>query len=125
MSQGDNINFSNSTFTNSIVNIKSRLDNVTQTISSLPDTGDEEKARLEELMKQLSEALQQVPEDKAQDADTVSQMAEQAVKAAKDGNAPMLKVTAGGLVEAAKALAGVVPAALTIATQIAKTLSGT
>jgi len=120
--QGDRIDFSGATLTGSNLNIKSRLDNVTQTVAALPNTGAEEKAKLEALIKQLAELLQQVPQDKAQEAETVSAMAEQTVNAAKSGNKSMFNITAKGLQEAAAALIGVVPAAIGIAKQIVETL---
>ncbi len=122
MQQGDKIDFSGATITGSHINIKSRLENVTQTIGALPNTDAEEKAKLEDLLKQLTEALQQVPADKAEEVETVTAMTEQTVNAAKSGNKSMLSISAKGLTEAAKALAGVTPAAVGIVKQIVETL---
>jgi len=120
---GDHVDFSGATISGSVLNVKSILENVTQTISTLPNTGAEEKAKLEDLIKQLSEVLQKVPENKAQEAETVSAMAEQTVNAAKSGNKPMFNITAKGFKEAAQAVAGVVPTAVDIAKQIVEALS--
>ena len=69
---GDTINMSGD-FRGAMVNVKSTLSNVTQTInasSADPSLKDE----LNQLIEQLTEALKEVPEEKAEEAEAVAQM---------------------------------------------------
>lgn len=98
-----------------VINLKSKLENVTQTISA--SSGDEEsKAQLIALMKQLSEALDKVPPEQKLDAEAVSDAAEDVVaKATKPNpNKKSVEISGKGLLEAAKGIAGVVPIAIEI-----------
>jgi internalin A len=121
---GDTFNMSGD-FRGAFLNIKSKLDNVTQTIGTLPQADASTKAELEELIKELNDALQQVPDDKAEDAEAVAQSAEMLVeKAAEEKpNKTMVQITGESLKQAAQNLADVTPTVLSIATQIVATVS--
>jgi hypothetical protein len=121
---GDTFNMSGD-FRGAFVNIKSRLENVSQTIGTLPDGDPSTKAELERLVEELNEALQQVPPDKAEDAEAVAQSAEALVETAtqEKPNRTMVEITGDGLKKAAQNLANVMPTVLTIATQIVHTVS--
>jgi predicted transcriptional regulator len=121
---GDTFNMTGN-FSQAVINIKSTLTNTTQTITALPNAEPSVKVELEELIQQLSDALQQVPDDKAEDAEAVAQCAEQLVKVAtaEKPNKPMIQITGDGLKQAAKNIAGVMPAVLAITTQIVATVA--
>jgi hypothetical protein len=55
-------------FRGAMINIQSRLDNVTQTIQAMPSADPGQKARLLHLVNELKSALASVPEAQAQDA---------------------------------------------------------
>lgn len=107
------------------INIKSRLENVTQTVGTLPHAEASAKADLEKLIKELNETLQQIPDAREQEAEAVAQSAEILVqKAAEEKpNKTMIQITGEGLKQAAQNLADVTPTVLTIATQIVATIS--
>jgi uncharacterized protein YyaL (SSP411 family) len=111
-------------FRGAFVNIKSRLENVSQTVGRLPDADPSTKAELDKLISKLDEALQQVPPDKAEDAEAVAQSAEALVETASQEkpNKTMVEITGEGLKKAAQNLADVAPIVLTIATQIVDTV---
>ncbi len=62
-------------FRGAILNIKSTLTNVTQTIGALPDAEPSLKEELQQLIAQLQEALEGAPPDKAQEAEAVAKTA--------------------------------------------------
>lgn len=115
-SQGDTFNMSGN-FSGAIVNVKSTLTNVTQTIGALPQADDAAKAELQDLIRQLEEALKQVPPDKAQEKEAVEQMAKMLVDTANNEqpNKSMMHISAEGLKKAAENLAGIVPDVVKIA----------
>jgi len=117
---GDQISIGSITGSN--VNIKSNLENVRQSIGAAAGVDSSTKAQLDQLMKQLSEALEKVPAEKKEDAEAVADAATDLVgKAIKDKpNKKSVEISANGLLEAAKGIAGVVP----IAIEIAKTVGG-
>lgn len=123
VTMGDNINISN--VSGSILNLKSTLENVTQTIGTL--SGDEAaKNELKQLIADLNAALQQAPPDKAQDAEQVAKRAEAAVaeiakpKPDKEDAAYSLS----RLKKAAENLDQVLPIVVTIAGKIATQIMG-
>jgi hypothetical protein len=120
---GDTFNMSGD-FRGSILNIKSTLTHVTQTIGALPGADPAAKAKLETLIRQLNDALQKVPPDKGEDAEAVAELAQQLVETAnkEKPNRTMVQVTGEGLKQAAQNLANVMPTVLTIATQIVGTI---
>ena len=107
-------------FRGAIVNIKSTLRNVTQTVNTLPSADESAKAELIRLIEQLNEALQKVPLEKAEDAEAVADSAKALVDAANKPkpNKATLQITADGLKKAAENIAAVMPAVVGIATQI-------
>lgn len=119
---GDQFNMSGD-FRGAILNIKSTLENVTQTVNAI--SGDDStKAELDRLLKQLSETLQQAPPAQAEDAGAVAEMAKDLVEKASQEkpNKSLIKITGEGLKQAAQNLAAVMPPVLVIATQIVDTV---
>lgn len=121
---GDTYNLSGD-FRGAIVNINTTLSNVSQTISRLPNTDAQTKTELEQLVKQLKTALVTAPHDKLQLAEAIALQAKQLADAAdtEHPNQAWLQVSAEGLKSAAKAISEVVPTALSVAIQIADTIS--
>jgi hypothetical protein len=107
-------------FRGAILNIKSTLRNVTQTVSTLPGADESAKAELARLIEQLNEALQKVPSNKAEDAEAVADSAKALVDAANKPkpNKATLQITADGLKKAAENIAAVTPAVVGLASQI-------
>jgi soluble cytochrome b562 len=107
-------------FRGAIVNIKSTLTNVQQSVGQIP-TGDETtRKELEKLIGQLSEALQNVPAGKQEQAQAVAETAKVLVDSARaeKPNQTMLQISGAGLKQAAQNLADVMPAVVGIAGQI-------
>jgi hypothetical protein len=111
-------------FRGAIVNIKSTLWNVAQTVNTLPGADRSAKAELTRLMERLNEALQKVPSEKAEDAEAVADSAKALVDAANKPkpNKATLRITADGLKKAAENIAAVTPAVVGIASQIVSTV---
>jgi len=107
-------------FRGAIVNIKSTLSNVQQSIGDIRTEDVATKAELENLINQLSESLQKVPAEKGEQAEAVAASAQALVEQAKSEkpNKTMLQITGEGLKQAAQNLAEVMPAVVTIASQI-------
>jgi hypothetical protein len=107
-----------------ILNIKSTLTNVSQSIEAAPHGDAATKARLQQLIEQLSAELQKVPAEKASEAQAVAETAKTAVEQATKAqpNKTLVRISAEGLKQAAQNLAVVLPTVLPIATQIADTL---
>ena len=122
---GDKISISGK-ISNSILNIKSTLTNVQQTVNGLPGAGEADKTQLKQLLDQLQEALQKAPPEKAEQVQAVAETAKALVEtaAADKPNKTMLQITGEGLKKAAENLVAVTPAVLTIATQIVTTILG-
>lgn len=119
---GDQFNMSGD-FRGAILNIKSTLENVTQTVNAI--SGDDStKAELDRLLKQLSETLQQTPAEHAEDAEAVAETAKDLVEKASQAkpNKSLIKITGETLKQAAQNLAVVMPPVLVIATQIVDTV---
>lgn len=116
---GDQFNLSGD-FRGSIVNIKSQLRSVQQTVGEI-QTGDETtRQELEKLIQDLSAALEKAPLARHEQAEAVASTAKALVDqaSADQPNHTMLKITADGLKQAAKNLADVTPTVLAIATQV-------
>lgn len=88
------------------------------------EPGDKEK--LTQLVTELNQLLTQVPEENKADAEAVATLTEDLVKKADapTPNKPLVRITADGMKEAAGALAGVVPAAVTIVNDITELIAG-
>jgi len=116
---GDTTNFSGD-FRGAIVNFKSTLTNVQQTVQAIPTADAAEREELERLVVALSAALEGLPPDKAEQAEAVAQQTQALVEEAKkeQPNKTMLGITANGLKQAAETVADVAPNVLQVATQI-------
>jgi len=112
-------------FRGAIINIKSTLTNVQQSLGDIRTDDEAARKELEKLIGQLSEALQKVPEKSQEDAEAVAETTKVLVDAAKaeKPNKTMVKVTGEGLKQAAQNLADVMPVVVTIAGQIALTVA--
>lgn len=111
-------------FRGAIINIKSKLTDVQQSVGDIR-TGDESTRKdLEKLIEQLSEALQKIPAEKQEQAQAVAETAKALVDTAKaeKPNKTMVQITGEGLKQAAQNLADVMPTVVTIAGQIALTV---
>ncbi len=111
-------------FSGAMLNIKSTLSNVTQSIGAAPHGDEATKAQLQALIAQLSAELLQVPAEHANDAEAVAEtakaMVEQATKA--QPNKQLVQISAEGLQQAAQNLAAVLPTVLPLAQKIAEAL---
>jgi ElaB/YqjD/DUF883 family membrane-anchored ribosome-binding protein len=123
MGESDTFNMSGN-FQGAILNIKSTLTSVSQTVAALPHVDQSAKDELQKLIKQLEEALQQIPPGKAQEGEAVAESAKQLVEAAtkEKPNRTLVQITAEGLKKAAENIAGVLPTVLPITVQIAETI---
>ena len=112
-------------FRGAIINIKSTLTNVQQSIGDIPSDDETARKELESLIGQLSEALQKVPAEHQEQAQAVAETAKVLVDTAKaeKPNKTMLQISGEGLKQAAQNLAGVMPTVLTIAGQIVMTIA--
>ena len=121
---GDTFNMSGD-FRGAILNIKSTLDNVTQTVGQIPHASQSDKDELKGLIEQLNEALQQVPPEKAEEAEVVAEYARELVEEAntEKPKKARIQISGEGLKKAAENIAAVMPTVLTIATQIVATIS--
>ncbi len=117
---GDQFNMSGS-FSGAILNIKSTLTNVSQSIGAAPHGDATTKAQLQQLIEQLSAALQQAPAAQISEAEAVAETAKAAVEQATKArpNRTLAQINAEGLQQAAQNLAAELPAVLPIAEQIA------
>jgi Caspase domain len=120
---GDQFNMSGN-FSGAILNIKSTLSNVTQSIGTAPQGDAATKAQLQALIAQLSAELQKAPVERVSDAEAVAETAKAAVEQVTKAqpNKTLVQISAEGLKQAAQNLAAVLPTVLPIAVQIADTL---
>jgi len=107
-------------FRGAIINIKSTLTNVQQSVGEIPSADETARKELEALIGQLSEALQKVPSGNEEKAQAVAETAKVLVDTARaeKPNKTMLQISGDGLKQAAQNLAGVMPAVVSIAGQI-------
>lgn len=112
-------------FRGAIVNIKSTLTNVQQSVGEIHSTDETARKELETLIGQLSEALQKVPAENQEQAQAVAETAKVLVDTAKaeTPNKTMLQISGEGLKQAAQNLAEVMPAVVSIASQIVMTVA--
>ena len=120
----DRINLSGD-FRGSIINIKSTLTNVQQSVGEIRTDDQDTRKELEKLIGQLSEALQKVPEQSQEQAEAVAETAKVLVDTARaeNPNKTMVQITGEGLKLAAQNLADVMPVVVTIAGRIALTVA--
>lgn len=107
-------------FRGAILNIKSTLTNVQQSVGDIPGGDEQAKEELRSLIGDLNDTLQRAPAEVEEEAIAVAQTAETLVEQAKSEkpNKTMLTITGEGLKQAAQNLAEVMPTVVTIATQI-------
>lgn len=107
-------------FRGAIINIKSTLTNVQQSIGEIHSGDETARKELESLIGQLSEALEKVPEGHQEQAQAVAETAKVLVDTAKaeKPNKTMLQISGEGLKQAAQNLAGVMPTVVNIASRI-------
>jgi chromosome segregation ATPase len=107
-------------FRGAIINIKSKLTDVQQTVGQIQTEDETARKELETLIGQLSEALQKVPAGNEEQAEAVAETAKVLVDTAKTEkpNKTMLQISGEGLKQAAENLAGVMPIVASIAGQI-------
>ena len=112
-------------FRGSIINIKSTLTDVQQSVGEIHSTDETARKELETLIKQLSEALQKAPAQSQEQAQAVAETAKVLVDTAKaeKPNKTMLQISGEGLKQAAQNLADVMPAVVGIASQIVMTVA--
>ena len=115
----------NGDFRGAIINIKSTLTNVQQSVGDIRTSDETSRKELETLIGQLSEALQKVPAEHQEQAQAVAETAKVLVDTAKaeKPNKTMLQISGEGLKQAAQNLAEVMPTVLTIAGQIVMTIT--
>lgn len=116
---GDKITISGN-IQNSILNIKSTLTNVQQSVGSIPTDDQAARQELEGLIEQLSQALQNVPAKQAEQAEAVAASAQALVETARADkpNKTLLQISGEGLKKAAETLADVAPAVVGITGQV-------
>jgi len=116
---GDKINLSGD-FRGAVVNIKSTLTNVQQSVGEIRSDDESTRKELEKLIGELSEALQKTPEESQEQAEAVAATAKSLVDVAKveKPNKALVQISGEGLKQAAQNLAGVMPVVVQIATQI-------
>jgi hypothetical protein len=116
---GDQINI-NGNYSNVILNIKSTLTNVQQSVGAMSTVDETARAELQHSIEQLSHALEQIPASLKDEAAAVATSAQMLVDAAKaqQPNKTMVQITGDGLKKAAANLAQVAPTVVGIASQI-------
>ena len=118
---GDRITISGN-INNSIVNIKSTLKNVKQSIGAIPTDDEDTRKQLQGLIDELGQMLAgpQVQESKKDEADTVAASTQLLVETAKaeKPNKALLQNSGELLKKAAEALVDVAPGVVGIAGQI-------
>jgi hypothetical protein len=112
-------------FRGAIINIKSTLTNVQQSVGEIHSNDEIARKELETLIGQLSEALQKIPAENQEQAQAVAETAKVLVDTAKaeKPNKTMLQISSEGLKRAAQNLAEVMPVIATIAGQIVMTVA--
>jgi Zn-dependent M16 (insulinase) family peptidase len=107
-------------FRGAVINIKSTLKNVQQSIGDIPSGDDASKEDLKKLIQSLENTLEKAPQDKTEQAQAVAETAQALVEQAKKEkpNKTILQITGEGLKQAAQNLVEVMPAVVTIASQI-------
>jgi hypothetical protein len=116
---GDKFNLSGD-FRGAVLNIKSTLTNVQQSIGEIPNADESSKQELENLVEALKQALETAPAENQEEAQAVAESAKMLVETAKaeKPNRTMIEITGEGLKKAAQNLAEVMPSVVGIATQI-------
>jgi hypothetical protein len=103
------------------VNIKSRLDNVVQTVQQAPGLQDVRRQELEKLIIELKASLEVVAAKRPDDAERLAKTTELVVAEATKPkpDRTFLNLTTEGLTQAAKAVADIAPTVLAVAAKVA------
>lgn len=109
------------TMTGGILNIKSHLDGASQSIKE-STMKEATKSEMEQLIQRLSTELKALPKEQKDDADAIAEVASDLVKKSTlpNPNKKSIQLSANGLLEAAKGIAGVIPIATEIVHLVAK-----
>ncbi|MDO8140979.1 MAG: hypothetical protein Q6358_05725 [Candidatus Brocadiales bacterium] len=108
------------------VNVKSRLDHVTQIVKNAPAVADAKRQELSALIEELKQALEYASSAEPEDTQRVVQAAEMvAAEVSKEKpNKSFLSITTEGLKEAARAVEAIAPSVLRVAMKIAAFVAG-
>ena len=121
----DKVQISNSNIVGP-VNIRTRLEHVTQTVQQTRGWADEQRNELTKLLTELQTGLETVAEKRPDDADRVTRTAElvvaEATKAKPDK--AFLSITAEGLKQAAQSVADIAPTVLAVAGKVIAFVAG-
>ena len=106
--------------TNAILNIKSTLTNVQQSVGGMPTVDESARAQLQNSIEQLRQALENIPASMKEQAEAVASAAQMLVDAAKTEkpNKTTVEITSDGLKKAAANLAQVAPTVVGLAGQV-------
>lgn len=106
--------------TNAILNIKSTLTNVQQSVGAMPTVDESARAQLQNSIEQLRQALENIPASMKEQAEAVASAAQMLVDAAKTEkpNKTTVEITSDGLKKAAANLAQVAPTVVGLAGQV-------
>ena len=108
------------------VNIKSRMDRVTQIVKNASAMPDDKRRQLAALIGELQEALQAATEKRPEDAERVAHTAElvAAEVAKQKPDKGFLSITSEGLKQAAQTVADIAPSVIGVAAKIASFVTG-
>ena len=108
------------------VNIKSRLDRVTQMVNTAPSVKDTDRETLSKLISELKLALSAVSEKRPEDAERVAATVETvtAELGKTKPNQNFLNISVEGLKQAAKAVEDIAPSVIAVAGRIAAFVAG-
>lgn len=115
----DTYNFSGS-FTNSLLNVNSTLENTAQIIKTIPNIDQSTQDELEQLIKQLQKELQSAPPDKVDNANKVAKRAKELIEETRDTHPDKEEVIRKGenLKQAAQIFVSTLPTIVNVASQI-------
>ena len=118
--EGDTINIGDIIGSN--VNIKSNLQDASQTVGALPQVDPSVKEELQQLILQLNDTLQGAPADSATEVEEVSEATTLLVDAAaeEEPNKTLVKMLGAGLLNAATTLTNELPNVVEITGKIVK-----
>jgi hypothetical protein len=107
-------------FQGALLNIKSNLAHVNQSIGALPHVDDVAKVELQRLIGELEQLLQHVPSEQAKEAETLAKRLETLVEESgkPEPDREVVAFSAQSLQKAASNIAAVVPAVLPVANRI-------
>lgn len=105
-----------------IVNIDNVMNDVVQTINSLPHANADEKAELENLVKELLNILKDTAKDNPERIHDLEKVTKLTKRATEDAKTDLFSITAEGLKDAAKALVDIAPLAVNIVGNIIELL---